>query len=102
MNKLFLVLLASAVFSAVALASVKRPKHTIDFNYFWTFAEIDEYLEELLEDYPELTFEQSYGRTVEGRHIEAFVVRRGGANGTPKPTIIIESGLRARFENSMK
>lgn len=97
MNKLIVILLASAIFAVAASATVKRPKHTIDFNHFWTFAEIDEYLEELQEDYPELTFEETYGRTAQGRDIEAFIVRRGAASGTPKPTIIIESGLRPRF-----
>jgi murein tripeptide amidase MpaA len=94
--KLSVVLLICAIVASASAASAKRPKHTMDFNHFWTFSEIDHYLEDLLEEFPDLTFEETYGRTSEGREIEAFVIRKGGASGPPKPTIIVESGLRAR------
>lgn len=94
--KFLVALFVCAVAASASAAAAPRPKHTMDFNHFWTFSEIDHYLEDLLEDYPDLVFEETYGRTSEGRDIEAFVIRKGGASGVAKPTIIIESGLRAR------
>lgn len=96
MNNLVVILLATVVFVSASAATEKRPKHTMDFNHFWTWSEIDHYLEDLLAEFPGLVFEETYGRTSEGREIEAFVIRDGGASGAPRPTIIVESGLRAR------
>lgn len=47
-----------------------------------------------MRDFPLLSSIEQYGTTSEGRPIRAFVVRRGS---TLKPTVVIESGLRARF-----
>lgn len=117
MNKLIVILVILAALGLVTSANTKgRPLHTIDFDHYWTYDEVNsstsssetivnwnvitlinqirEYLTELTEDYPNLAFLEEYGRTSEGRPIEALVIRRGA----PKKTIVVEAGLRPRWE----
>jgi hypothetical protein len=51
-------------------------------------------MHDLTVEFPEPVSIQEYGYTDEGNHVEAIVVRKGA----PKATIVIEAGLRARFE----
>lgn len=113
MKNLQKVLVAFAVLGlSSAAVSEKRPKHTIDFDHYWTleevkfvksykignscnnlFFKIEEYMHEMTLDFPALASIESYGRTVNDEHLEALVVRKG----SPKATVVIEAGLRGRF-----
>lgn len=42
---------------------------------------------------------EDFGDTVEGRHLDAVIVQKGA---TPKPAIVIEAGVRPRYENFLK
>lgn len=114
MNKLLAILMAlfMVVLTSAAVAGNGRPFHTVDFNHYWTIEEvqetfeefffrgccifysfqINEYFLELIEEFPSLVTLEEYGTTYQGRPIQVFVVRRGA----PKPTIVVEAGLRPR------
>lgn len=49
-------------------------------------------MEDLVVDFPNLASIEEYGTTSEGRTVKAFVIRKGA----PKPTVVIEAGLRPR------
>lgn len=51
-------------------------------------------MHELTHDFPAIASLEAFGRTANDEHLEALVVRKGA----PKPTIVIEGGLRARFD----
>jgi hypothetical protein len=51
-------------------------------------------MHELTQDFPAIASLEALGRTANNEHLEALVVRKGA----PKATIIIEGGLRARFD----
>lgn len=97
MNKIFVVLfVALAVAGLTASVEIeRRPRHTIDFNHFWTFAEIEDYLEDLAVDFPDMVFLENLGTTSENRQIRALRLSYP-SNLSNKPIIIIESGIRAR------
>jgi hypothetical protein len=83
MNKLLAFSVVLAVFGLASAANSKRrPFHTVDFDHFWTLSEVCSVLASI----------EEYGTTTEGRRVKAFVIRKGA----PKPTIIIEAGLRPR------
>lgn len=52
-------------------------------------------MHELTLDFPTIAKLEAYGRTANNEHLEALVVRKG----SPKATIVIEAGLRGRFES---
>jgi hypothetical protein len=54
--------------------------------------QIEDYFEDLVEDFPNLASIEEYGTTQEGRHVKAFVIRKGA----PKQTIVVEAALRPR------
>ncbi|CRL03581.1 CLUMA_CG016523, isoform A [Clunio marinus] len=85
MNKVLAILVLSATLSLSAAS-------TLTFNEFWSLADINEYMDELIQDFPALFSREQYGTTSEGRRVEAFVIRRGA----PKPTIVVECGISPR------
>lgn len=93
MNKLLVILVASAVLSLATAKSVESPFSSLEFDHYWSLADINEYMDELVDEFPGLASIENHGTTVEGRPIQAFVIRRGT---TLKPTIVIDAGLRAR------
>lgn len=51
-------------------------------------------MHDLTQEYPALASLEAFGRTSNNEHLEALVVRKG----SPKPTVVIEGGIRGRFE----
>lgn len=79
---------------AVTLVSFSSA-HTIDFEHFWSWEEVEDYMEDMLIEYPQLFSVESAGVTLEGRNINAYRISNGTAPGT-RPTIFIESGMQGR------
>ncbi|XP_053674614.1 carboxypeptidase B-like [Anopheles nili] len=67
---------------------------TLDFNQYWNAQQIDDYLDELVGDFPTIASVVNVGTSSEGRRIRALRVSKdGNAN---RPLVIVEAGLRAR------
>uniref|UniRef100_A0A182S9F2 Peptidase M14 domain-containing protein n=1 Tax=Anopheles maculatus TaxID=74869 RepID=A0A182S9F2_9DIPT len=67
---------------------------TLDFNHYWTAQEINEYIDELVRDFPTLATAVNVGTSTEGRPIRAVRVSKN--NVANRPLVIVEAGLRAR------
>ncbi|XP_055527180.1 carboxypeptidase B-like [Wyeomyia smithii] len=87
----FLVLVS---FLVTLVAGLPSPRHTISWDHFWTHEEIEHYIHEMAEDFPDIATIETIGTSSEGRNIEGLYISYDGNNA--KPLIIIDGGLRAR------
>ncbi|XP_058456747.1 carboxypeptidase B1-like [Malaya genurostris] len=79
---------------AVLVLGKPNLRHTISWDHFWTQEEIEEYMHELVEEYPDIATLETVGTSTEGRDIDAILVSYG--TNANKPLVIIDAGLRAR------
>lgn len=70
-------------------------KHTLDFGHFWTYDEINAYVETLAAQNPTLMTVETGGYSSEGREIKVVKISTTGVQGD-KPTIFIDVGIHAR------
>lgn len=82
---------------AAAAARKAEGRATVEFDHFWTNDEINEYLDTLHADYPNVATVESLGTSYEGRPMRAIHISLGGglADGT-KPIILIDTTIHAR------
>ncbi|XP_058834630.1 carboxypeptidase B-like [Topomyia yanbarensis] len=78
----------------VLVVGKTNPRHTISWDHFWTQEEIEEYMHELVEHYPDIATLETIGTSTEGRDIDAILVSYG--TNANKPLVVIDAGLRAR------
>lgn len=81
--------------NAKLVANKIEGRHTTDFNHFWKYDEIYEYIDELAEEHPEIMSVETGGLTSEGREIKVVKISTTGVQGD-KPIIFIEVGMHAR------
>ncbi|XP_049290824.1 carboxypeptidase B-like [Anopheles funestus] len=67
---------------------------TLDFDHYWTAQEINQYIDELVSDFPTLVTAVNVGTSTEGRPIRGIRVSKD--NVANRPLVIVEGGLRAR------
>ncbi|KAG5675311.1 hypothetical protein PVAND_005222 [Polypedilum vanderplanki] len=97
MTKVALVLLLIELVNFCSSDPIEiKPQHTIDFNHFWTYNEIVEYLEYLDTNFHDYGHIERYGTTIEGRELVAFCIESDHHHRHSKPTIFIEAGVRPR------
>lgn len=86
-----------ALFAVCAVVLCQVSAHTVDFNHYWTFSEIEDYLKELEADYPQIGHTETYGTTSEGRTLTAFCIHKHDhKHSDDLPVIFIEAGVRPR------
>ena len=95
--KSLIVLFAIVVAATIAAPQGEsKPFHTIDFNRYWTQEEIDNYIEQLNDEYPQLIEVEMIGRTSESREINAIRVTNEDTLTDDTPAVFITAGLNAR------
>lgn len=72
-------------------------RSTIEFDHFWSWDDIVEFLVETSDSNPELTSLEVIGQTYEERDIYALTISKNGGQVDPsKPTILVDSVMHAR------
>lgn len=94
-------LIAEREVMAVAQARIAKEKlaggkATVDFDHFWTYAEIMEYLDELATTYPSIASVEVLGQTYEGRDIKAIKISLSGGVDGSRPVIVSDATIHAR------
>ncbi|XP_041768533.1 carboxypeptidase B-like [Anopheles merus] len=69
---------------------------TVDFEHFWTNAEVNAYLDELAQTYPNLVRVATIGTTHEGRPIKSITISTNSGVAGSKPVVFIDGGIHAR------
>ncbi|XP_058121444.1 carboxypeptidase B-like [Anopheles ziemanni] len=69
---------------------------TVDFEHFWTNAEVNDYLDELARTYPSLVSVETIGSTHLGNPIKSISISTNGGVAGSKPVVFIDGGLHAR------
>lgn len=78
---------------------VKRDSNsraTVNFEHFWTLAEIYDYLDELAAAYNGLVRVSEIGRTHEDRPIKAITISTSGTIDQTRPIVFMDGGIHAR------
>uniref|UniRef100_A0A182YKX0 Peptidase M14 domain-containing protein n=3 Tax=Anopheles stephensi TaxID=30069 RepID=A0A182YKX0_ANOST len=78
---------------------VKRDSNsraTVNFEHFWTLAEIYDYLDELAAAYNGLVRVSEIGRTHEDRPIKAITISTRGTIDQTRPIVFMDGGIHAR------
>lgn len=95
--KSLIVLLAIVVAATLAAPQGKsKPFHTIDFNRYWTQEEIDYYIEQLNNKFPQFIEIEVIGRTSENREIQAIRVTNEDTLTDDTPAVFVTAGLNSR------
>ncbi|XP_059613885.1 carboxypeptidase B-like [Phlebotomus argentipes] len=81
-----------------AIAMMKKansPRATADFSYYWQTEEINQYLRELADEFPNLVTLEVAGQSYEGRDIYVVRISNSNFDGT-KPKVFIDATIHAR------
>ncbi|CAG9797361.1 unnamed protein product [Chironomus riparius] len=89
-NNLVALAVIGIAFCGLASAS------TLSFDHYWTYDEIQTYLNELDAEFPQIGHIDVYGTTAEGRPLTAFCIHKEHAARAGLPVIFIEAGIRPR------
>jgi hypothetical protein len=76
--------------------SRKSTREGVDFEHFWEYDEIVEYIENLERKYPQLVKTYDLGRTYENRTIKGISISRNGELAGKNPVVLMDSGIHAR------
>jgi murein tripeptide amidase MpaA len=82
-----------------ALAAPKTTRQgraSINFTSFWTNAEINQFLVDLESAYPQYSYLESIGTTLQGRDIWAMHITDESVNAGTKPIVLVDAGMIAR------
>jgi murein tripeptide amidase MpaA len=91
MKALFFVIIAFASANATP-----QPIHTIDFDHYWTLDEINHYLDELNEEYPDFVELKVVGKSFEGREIRGIQIGNEKLSINETEVVEITAGLSSR------
>lgn len=69
---------------------------TRDFNHFWLYTEIEEYLHEIAANYSDIVELSSIGQTYDGRDILALHLSKTGKVTGDRPIILVDATTHAR------
>uniref|UniRef100_A0AAG5D5V7 Peptidase M14 domain-containing protein n=1 Tax=Anopheles atroparvus TaxID=41427 RepID=A0AAG5D5V7_ANOAO len=69
---------------------------TVDFEHFWTNAEVNSYLDDLQRSYPSLVRVATIGTTHLGNPIKSITISTNNGVAGQKPVVFIDGGLHAR------
>ncbi|XP_053672395.1 carboxypeptidase B-like [Anopheles nili] len=69
---------------------------TVDFEHFWTNAEVNAYLDELAVEYPHLVRVATIGTTHLGQPIKSITISTNEGIAGSKPVVFIDGGIHAR------
>lgn len=79
-------------------ASAASPRIISDFNHFWSFDEIDQYVSALERLHPQLVSTETIGNSSESRPLRIVNISlhgRGQIDGT-RPIVFVDAGIHAR------
>lgn len=69
-----------------------------DDTFFYTNEDVDEYLDELALNYPDIVNIVTHGQSYEGRNIRAVEITLSGSVDGSRPTILVDSLIHARYD----
>lgn len=87
----------------MAAGKVRREKAklegraTVEFDHFWTYEEINEYLDDLAATYPDIATVEVLGQSYEGRDLKAIRISAHGSVDGSRPVIVSDATIHARY-----
>lgn len=66
------------------------------FEHFYNMLEVDEYVDYLRDEYPNMVQVETIGKSWEGRHIRSVKISKHGQVDGKRPIIFVDGGIHAR------